>query len=152
MDNKDTKDAKVTFFEPHGRVSYSLVENSVVVYKATGPFNLELLQTLKNVEEDDIKKVMQRGESIGIIVAFEKSCSATNEFFEQFTRYLQTLKNSGLEKLISAYVFPNEIECAPLMIERYKHCYQVAGFFLSTFTEYDQALAWVKAELAKTNL
>ncbi len=149
MDNKDTNGAQITHFEPHGRVSYSLVEKNIIAYKAIGPFNLELLQTLRNIESDDIKEVIQRGECIAIIVEFEKSCSATNEFFKQFTSYLQSLKNLGLENLISAYVFPDETEGAHIMTQRYKHCYQAAGFSLATFKEYDKALLWVKTKLTE---
>ncbi|THB72821.1 MAG: hypothetical protein D6B28_04860 [Gammaproteobacteria bacterium] len=148
MEKTDTNDAKATRFDPHGRVSFSFVEKNIIVYKAVGPFNQELIQASASIEPETLQKAKEAGKYWGAVL-FENSCEATHKVFEEFTKYLLDMKKADMANVISAFVFPDEIECASFMVSSYEQCYKTAGLPFKAFKEYDEALLWIKSELAK---
>ncbi|MCP4325818.1 MAG: hypothetical protein GY951_01060 [Psychromonas sp.] len=128
-------------FRPHGRVELSVIDNKIVTFKALGPFNVELVATLREIESEVLKELNKNWVEV---VIFEHSCLAPKEVFIEFTSHLKAQKASGITPLASAYVFSKEVDGLLLMTNEYKKCFDDAGLLYKQFDSESEALSWVK--------
>lgn len=135
-------------FRPHGRVSFSIIEDYIVVYRALGPFNSEVLKALQEIEPDVLKQVKKKNDKWVEIVIFENSCMALDEFIDEFSLYIKVGKENNLLPLASAFVISSEVEGAYLMASKYKECYENAGLTFCVFENEVNATTWVKSFLS----
>jgi len=135
-----------TTFRPHGKITLSVNDN-LIVYRAEGPFNAELLAALDYIESDVLKKLKNDVKNWGGIVIFEISCMAIDELFIVFGEYLKQIKNNELHPVATAYVIPPDIEGGRLMAKKYEKCYYDAGILFSIFNNEKDALVWVNSHL-----
>jgi len=61
MKEFNTNDVDYKKFSPHGNVSFSVIENKIFLYRAAGPFNLELMLALDKIELE-VEKNIKKGE------------------------------------------------------------------------------------------
>ncbi len=128
-------------FRPHGRVELSITGKNIVTFKALGPFNLELLAALDEIESDLIKQIDNNWVEV---VIFEHSCLASDEVFVAFTSHLKAQRESAVTPLASAFVFPKEVDGVLLMVNKYQKCFDDAGLRYKQFDNEREALSWVK--------
>ena len=147
MNIHNTDNVSYKKFRPHGRISFAVLENNLVVYKALGPFNLELLNALKEIEPDVLQEMKINNGIWGETVIFENSCLAVDEFFLQFRAYIQAMVKRNILPIASAYVISENIEGAALMARKYQQCYQGTGIHFKIFKNEGDAISWVKGFL-----
>ena len=136
-----TDNVNYQIFRPHGRVNLSILDNEIMIFRALGPFNIDLLTSLYEIELDALQEINSNWVEI---VVFEYSCIALEEVFREFTSHLLAQKASGSIPLASAFVFPKEIDGVLLMTSKYKRCFDDAGLLFKHFDNEKQAMAWVK--------
>lgn len=129
-------------FRPHGRVNLSIITDEIIVFRALGPFNLELLSALDEIESNVVKNL--KSKSWVEIVVFEYSCLSSLDVFKEFTSHLISQKKNNLSPLASAFVFPKEVEGTLLMASQYKKCFDEASLEYKEFDNETEAMAWVK--------
>ncbi len=147
MEEYSTDDAHLGRFGPHGRISFYFMQGNIVIYKAMGPFNLELLEAFAQVEPGIIEK-FQSGVGPWVeVIIFEKSCLAMAECIDVFSAYLKDMKAKGLYPRASAMVIEPDVEGAAFMTKIYQQCYREAGFEFRLFDNRGDAVRWVKTYL-----
>jgi hypothetical protein len=134
-------------FRPHGRVEISTVDNKIAVFRALGPFNLELLDALQQIEPVALQAMDIENNSWVEIVVFEQSCLASDELFAEFCLHLTALKASGFSPVASAFVFTDEIDGTLLMLDKYRKCFADAGLVFNDFNNETDAMEWVRSFL-----
>lgn len=147
MRERSTDEADYSKYRLHGRVKFSTPEKGIILSRALGPFNLELLQAFKIVEPIVINEVMASDGKWCEVVVFEESCNGLDKMFAELCTYIKDVKESGDAPLAAVYVFPEDIECAEFMKEKYKKCYEEAGILFSTFNDEEEAIRWAKTYL-----
>ncbi len=144
-----TDDASTKGLEPHGKITFTVIDENIILYRAIGPFNRELSHALEDVESDVLKFISQTKGNWVEVAIFENSCMALDEFFMDFGLYLAEMKKKNLVPLASAFVFPDEIEGPSFMKERYEKAYKNAGIRYSAFNQEEDAISWVRKYIAK---
>lgn len=130
-------------FQAHGRVSLEIIDKNLIVYHSKGPFNIELLTALAQVEEELLKTIKNNAGSWCEIVVFEESCMALDDVMLGFGDYLKELQTKRLTPLATAYVISKEIEGGSIMKDKYKKCHLDAGIEFSLFETESAAISWI---------
>ena len=144
-----TEQAEKRRFLPHGRVDCHVVMDRIVVCKAFGPFNRELIEALAHVEENAFKEYKRQWSHWAYTLEFYGDCMLTPDAGVFYQGFLSKLKKNGLAPVASAYIFDASAECSLLGRQLYQDIYKVAGLKFADFTEFDEGLFWVKHQLKK---
>lgn len=131
-------------FRAHGKISLSVAKDQVLVYRATGPFNKELLDAVKVVEQDILEELQQRDSPWCELVIFEQSCMALPEVITELGLYLKQLESKAMSPAAAAFVITPDVEGLVVMREKYEQCYQHVQTKFSIFDNEDDALRWLK--------
>ncbi|WP_448211032.1 hypothetical protein [Colwellia sp. MEBiC06753] len=145
MKAKCTDSVKASGYQAHGRVRYKVIDDNIILYQATGPFNLELLMAFQQVQPN--LEMHKQHNKWAEIVIFQESCLAPNDFIEQFALFLQELKSNSLNAAATAYILPDDIEGAFIMKDKFKASYENAGINFAVFEDNKTATDWVKSFL-----
>lgn len=147
MSKSSTDEVDTLHFMPHGKVEVIFSESDVIIYKAKGPFNSELITALISVEQETLHEYKSRVKSWSEVVIFEKSCMILEDALKNLELYLKTLKSDGKTAQATAFVFLNEVEGCNMMMEKYQQCYIRAGLKYRSFCNEKEALQWAKSQL-----
>ncbi|WP_108649974.1 hypothetical protein [Dongshaea marina] len=147
MKHYSTDDATNQDFKPHGKISFNVIDDNVILYRPVGPFNQELAKALAEVESRFLHEKYSSNCEWVEVVLFEGPCVALGEFFSEFSSYLLKMKKKELLPLASAFVFSQDAESPDFMKKRYAQSYHDAGIPFSVFNNADKALSWAKQHL-----
>lgn len=137
-------------FQHHGKIIQYVNDSDIIVYRAEGPFNSEILAALDYIENVTLNEFKINIKRWSTIVIFEKSCMALDDLIIGFGEYLKQIKDNGLHSVSTAYVITPEIEGRSLMVKKYQKCFDDAGILFSIFDNEKDALLWAKSHLNNT--
>ena len=140
-----TDDHSPSRFRPHGRVEFVKRENVLICY-ATGPFNVELIEAVSNVEAKLIEELVQQGKW-GDIIVLKESAMASPGTVEAFASNVKRLVAQGVMSSATALVLSPEVEGAAFMSPLYVRAYSNVGMELHVCKDFGLAWSWVKARL-----
>lgn len=141
----DTVTQQATPFPPHGRVRLR-VEGRLLVADADGPFNVELLQIIREAGAE-IARQLPPLEHWGNFCEYHGSAMATPEALQVFEGLLRASGSHGGGPSCTAYVIAAEVEGAGLMEAIYERAFAAAGLRFRAFADAPSAKAWLLAEL-----
>lgn len=136
-----------TKFPQHGKITISVNNRNIIVYRAEGPFNTELLDALNHIENEVLKTLKNDIKRWGAVIIFEVSCMALDDLMIAFGEYLKKIKSDDLQATATAYVITRDIEGRGIMAKKYQKCYDDAGITFSTFDNEQGALLWINSHL-----
>lgn len=134
-----------TRFRPHGRVDMWM-ENDVLQYEATGPFNAEVFDCLAVAQMDFLRTLSISGPWASICTLRE-SAMCTPEGIQRYTQLMQSAKPAHLEPVATAFVVAPEIEGGKIMQTHFERVYKLIQRPFKICASMDEALAWVHAQI-----
>lgn len=140
----DIEDSRL--FKAHGQADYE-VEGRIVFVRAEGPFNAELVPALSQTIAKMIAPLAQSG-NWAQVITFHKSAMCSPQALQDFQASLKARYTNLATNPVIALVMGLEVEGARLMPTVITKCYSDAGLRCQAFTQRDEALAWVQAQLA----
>ena len=138
-----TDDVVQSHFAPHGRVTMRF-EDDILFYDATGPFNIELVDSLAVAQKDIliVAKPQRPWVSVSIM---RGSMLASPDAFARYANMMQTQRPAECTPLASAYVVAPDVEGRSLMLPKYEAIHIASGRVFQSFTQLDDALAWARS-------
>ena len=136
-------------FPAHGTVDQSVapVPGGRVVYiDATGPFNREMVDRIREAHTPTFREAAVRG-PFGHITTFHSSMLATPDAFTAFTALVAEWRAMGIVPTANAYVVGPEVEGATIVKPHYRRAWDGTSFEI--FEHRDEAEAWVAQLLSK---
>ncbi|WP_397595747.1 hypothetical protein [Silanimonas sp.] len=138
-------------FAPHGAVDQASppVAGSRVVYiDATGPFNREMVDQIREIHTTTFRDAAAQG-PFGHITTFHASMLATPDAFTAFAALLAEWMSMGIIPTASAYVVGPEVEGKTIVETHYRRAREGACFEI--FERRDEAEAWIARMLAEAS-
>jgi hypothetical protein len=135
-------------FPPHGAVDQALAQaagGSVVYIEATGPFNREMVDRVREIHTPTFRDAAARG-PFGHITTFHVSMLATPDAFIAFAALIAEWNGMGILPTASAYVVGPEVEGKTIVEAHYRRAWEGTRFEI--FEHRDEAEAWIARSLA----
>ncbi len=139
-------------FLPHGRVDGHVLKDRIVVCKAYGPFNKELIEVLACIQQQAFAEYKLKWCNWAYILEFYGDCMLTGDAGVFYQGFLRGLKENGLAPNASAFIFDVNAECCLLGKKLYQDIYHYAGLKFADFSKFDLGLAWIKQQLLSHQL
>lgn len=133
-------------FKAHGRVDLWM-DNDVLQYEATGPFNAEVFDRLAVAQGNFLKSLTFSGPWASICT-LRVSAMATPEAIERYSALMRKPKPAGFEPVATAFVIGPEIEGCRIMAPHFERVYQLIQRPFRIVSTIEQAQQWVHAEIA----
>lgn len=130
-----------TRFRPHGRVDMWM-ENDVLHYEATGPFNAEVFDCLAVAQKDFLVTLPLKGPWASICT-LRTSAMATPDSIARYTQLMQSPKPAQFEPVATAFVIGPEIEGGKIMSPHFERIYTLIGRPFKVCATMDEAQTWV---------
>ena len=134
-------------FKVHGKVELLKHSEEILIFHATGPFNMELLHALLTLEKVFLNELKSEGRQWAEVIIFEKNCMAVNEAASKFPAYLDELKSISLSPKATAFVIGPNVEGLSRMKEHYEKSFRAAELEFAIFNCEQDAIAWVNQYL-----
>ena len=145
----NTESVDAMRFWAHGNVVCTELEPGVVLYKACGPFNKELIQALIEIEQKTFPDYAKKWGKWAEIVVLSEDCLFTHEAVAAYQQFLSSSKQQGTAPLFSAYVFGPDVANINLGKYMFAKMYKESGLSFNAFTCVAEGLLWIKDSLAK---
>lgn len=142
MGEYNTDSVKWIKFGPHGKIELSESIKNIIIYKAYGPFNTELIKALDKLEQPVLKERIKRNEKWVTLIEFKENCMITIEAKEILYRYLEQCRKSGIIQLATAMIVKDDVEGKEMAETLYGQCYQNVDVPFKMFKDYDSATRW----------
>lgn len=142
MREYNTDSIKFNNFGPHGRVELSESVDNIIIYRAYGPFNAELIKALNELEQPVLKERIKRQEKWVTLIEFKEDCIVTIEAKKRLYKYLEQCRRSGIIQLATAIVVKDDVRGKELAESIYGKCYQNVDVPFKMFKDYDSAVKW----------
>jgi hypothetical protein len=141
-----TDQVTATAFRPHGRIDIWM-EQDVLYYEATGPFNEELFVCLAVAQKNFLNDLQPTGPwaSIGIFVS---NALTTPEGIARYTQIMQTPRTPALTPVATAFVIGAEVVGGSIMAPHLKKLFAAIERPMRICTNLGDAQQWVHAMLA----
>lgn len=130
-------------FRPHGRVDMWM-EDDVLQYEATGPFNAEVVDCLAITQRDYLLSLVIDGPwaSIGIL---RNSAMMTPDGIQRYSELMQSPKPAHLEPVATAFVVGPEIEGGKIMTPHFERIYRLIQRPFRIVNTMEEAQQWVRS-------
>ena len=132
-----------TRFRAHGRVDMWM-EDDVLHYEATGPFNEEVFDLLAVAQLGFLKTLVLDGPWASICT-LRHSAMSTPGGIQRYTEIMQSPKPSSFVPVATAFVVGPEIEGGRLMVPHFERVYTLINRPFQVFDSMAQAQQWVHA-------
>lgn len=132
-----------TRFRAHGRVDMWM-ENDVLHYEATGPFNEEVFDLLA-IAQLGFLKTLTLDAPWASICTLRHSAMGTPGGIQRYTEIMQRPKPPSLVPVATAFVVGPEIEGAKIMAPHFERVYKLINRPFQIFESMAQAQQWVHA-------
>lgn len=133
-------------FKPHGRVDIWM-EDDVLQYEATGPFNAEVFDRLAVAQGNFLKSLVFTGPWASICT-MRHSAMATPDAIQRYTELMQRPKPPSFEPVATAFVIADGVEGAKIMSPHFERVYSSINRSFRIFGTMEQAKLWVCAMVA----
>ena len=143
MEHQSTDKLDTLNFEAHGRVEFAMMERGVLVYRAFGPFNRELVEAVAELEArafPDLKA--QLGQWVEIVL-FEDNCLLSDDALDDYSVFLKESNEQGAAPIASAFVYEPGVEGAEKTSTMFQKVYDEAGIEHRHFKSFEEARDWV---------
>lgn len=137
-------------FPAHGAVDQAVAQvagGSVVYIEATGPFNREMVDQVREIHTPTFRDAAARG-PFGHITTFHVSMMATPDAFTAFAALIAEWNGIGILPTASAYVVGPGVEGKSIVEIHYRRAWEGTRFEI--FEHRDEAEAWIARALAGT--
>ena len=132
-----------TRFRAHGRVDMWM-ENAVLHYEATGPFNEEVFDLLA-VAQIGFLKSLTLDAPWASICTMRHSAMTTPGGIQRYTEIMQSPKPPSFEPVATAFVVGPEVEGGKLMVHHFEKIYALINRPFRIFESMAPAQEWVHA-------
>lgn len=132
-----------TRFRAHGRVDMWM-EDDVLQYEATGPFNEEVFDLLA-VAQLGFLKTLTLNAPWASICTLRLSAMATPGGIQRYTEIMQSPKPPSFVPVATAFVVGPEVEGGKLMVPHFERIYTLINRPFQIFETMAQAQQWVHA-------
>ncbi len=139
-----------TPFRPHGSVQMWM-EGDFLYYESTGPFNLELVESLAVAQMELLRATQYEGPWASICTVLN-SAMASPEALDRYERLMRKEKPPGKEPVATAFVLGPDVEGAKLMAPRFTKIYQGIQRPFQCFERIEDARAWARAQMEPARL
>ncbi len=134
-------------FRPHGRVDM-MMENDVLQYEATGPFNAEVFDALA-VAQADFLKSLTLAPRWASICTLRISAMASPEGIARYTELMQRAKPTAFEPVATAFVVASQVEGCKIMAPHFAKIYTLIGRPFRIFETMEPAQLWVRSMISQ---
>lgn len=138
-----TDDVVQSRFAPHGRVTMRF-EGDILFYDATGPFNIELVDSLAIAQRDILTTANHQGPWVSVSI-MRNSLLASPDAFARYAAMMHAPRPPEFTPLASAYVVGPAVEGRSLMLPKYEAIHIASGRIFQSFEQLDDALAWARS-------
>ncbi len=142
---RSTADLQVNQFHAHGVVDI-WQDGPVIHYRATGPFNAELIDLLAIAQRDFLLAARPQG-AWASICTLVGSAMTSPEAIARYAALMASPKPNNMVPAATAFVVGPEIEGGRIMATHYRRIYQDIGRPFQIFDTLDEATAWVSSYL-----
>ena len=140
-----TDQVEITSFRPHGSV-HMWMEGDFVYYEASGPFNVELVDSLAVAQMDILRTTHYQGPWASICTILN-SAMAPPEALARYDRLMRKEKPPGKTPVATAFVLSPEVEGAKLMLPKFAAIYSGIQRPFQSFEKIEEARAWAHAHM-----
>ena len=137
-----TTQVDATRFRPHGRVDMWM-ENGVLQYEATGPFNAEVFDCMAVAQMEFLLALPPILGPWASICTLRNSAMCPREAIQRYTQLMQSLKPANLEPVATAFVMGPEVEGGKIMAPHFERVYTLIQRPFRICTTMEEAQAWV---------
>lgn len=135
-----------TRFRPHGRVDMWM-EDDVLQYEATGPFNEEVFDCLAVAQMDFLKTLNPAG-TWASICTLRHSAMTTPAGIQRYTELMQRPKPPAFEPVATAFVVGPAIEGGKIMEPHFVRIYASIDRQFQVFETLEAARDWARIMIA----
>ena len=139
-----------TAFRPHGSV-HMWMEGNFLYYESTGPFNVELVDSLAVAQMDILRATQYEGPWASICTILN-SAMAPPEALARYDKLMRKEKPPGKEPVATAFVVAPGVEGAKLMLPKFADIYAGIQRPFKCFEQMDEARAWARACMEQARL
>lgn len=126
-------------------------DGRIAIFHSEGPYNLEMVQALKEVRRANEAKYGPGGRQATITVV-HSSLLMPPEALSAFEDYVLSLTVPGQPGLPVAWVVAPDVEGRTLMLPHFERMYARAERPWRAFESLDEALAWIRTRLGEPPL
>jgi hypothetical protein len=137
-------------FKAHGRIDMCM-QNDLLHYTATGPFNEEVFDLLA-VAQSEFLNTLTISRPWGSVVTLCNSAMSTPGGIVRYTELMKRPKPPDLEAVATAFVIAPEVEGGRLMTTHFASIYASINRPFKTFAALAPAEAWVQSMVAAARL
>ena len=137
-----TTQVDATRFRPHGRVDMWM-ENGVLQYEATGPFNAEVFDCMAVAQMEFLLALPPILGPWASICTLRNSAMCPREAIQRYTQLMQSPKPANLEPVATAFVMGPEVEGGKIMAPHFERVYTLIQRPFRICTTMEEAQAWV---------
>lgn len=130
-------------FPAHGEVRYSHIEDDLLIIRATGPFNDELVVDLIAAEGLLFAEMSKTHRLWYALVVIQKSALAGPESLRRFAAFRRHMTACALNPRAAALVMAMEVEGRSIMAPLIGQLYGEAGVEHSVFSDEIDARRWL---------
>ena len=134
-----------TRFRPHGRVDMWM-ENDVLQYESTGPFNAEVFDCRAVTQRDFLQSLTITGPWASICT-LRNSAMTTPDGIQRYTELMQSPKPAHLEPVATAFVVAPEIEGGRIMAPHFERVFRLIQRPFRICTTMAEAQEWVHTRI-----
>lgn len=149
MSDFNTNNMTKRQFSAHGRVEIKIFEEGIIEYLAVGPFNLELVEAVSELENEALTCFKEKFGKWCEVVVFEQSSLILEDALILLAEHIKETVENSIGPSASAYVFLPGIEGGNLMSKQYENCYKACGIPYQKFDNEADALDWAREQLAR---
>lgn len=130
-------------FRPHGRVDMWM-EDDVLQYEATGPFNAEVFDCLAITQRDYLLSLSIDGPWASVCT-MRSSAMMTPDGIQRYSELMQSPKPAHLEPVATAFVVGPEIEGGKIMTPHFERIYRLIQRPFRIVNTMEEAQQWVRS-------
>lgn len=138
-----TDQVNQTSFRPHGSV-HMWMEGDFLYYESTGPFNVELVDSLAVAQMEILRATQYQGPWASICTVLN-SAMAPPDALARYEKLMRKEKPPGKEPVATAFVIAPTVEGARLMAPKFTKIYEGIQRPFKCFEHMDPARVWARA-------
>ena len=140
-----TDQVAATPFRPHGSVQMWM-EGDFLYYESTGPFNVELVDSLAVAQMDLLRTTNYQGPWASICTILN-SAMAPPDALARYEALMRKPKPAGKTPGATAFVVAPGVEGAKLMLPKFAAIYEGIQRPFQSFERMEDARAWAQAHM-----
>jgi hypothetical protein len=141
-----TKLVKTAQFTPHGVVDIWM-DDQLMHYEATGPFNVELVDCLAIAQRDYLLASRPEGAWVSVCTVL-RSAMASPESIARYAAVMAAPKPDNMVPCATAFVIAPEVEGGAIMTPHFAKIYDDIGRPFAVFESLAAAQGWADSWLA----